>query len=153
MIQPLPNGYPWGTRTANGSNPYNDVPSTNVTRYYNFTISRGQAAPDGYVTNVIVVNDQFPGPLIEANWGDWIEGLYKDWTNPVYVARILTDPRFSVNAQQYFRSRRRHSASLAWSLAVDYAMVRWRTQRWPVPHSAWSIFYVRWTIIIMSYSC
>ncbi|KAK0516994.1 hypothetical protein JMJ35_000149 [Cladonia borealis] len=70
---PLPNGYPWGNRTANDSNPYTDVPDTNVIRYYNFTISRGQAAPDGYVTNVIVVNDQFPGPLIEANWGDWIE--------------------------------------------------------------------------------
>lgn len=99
MIQPLPNGYPWGNRTANGSNPYTDVPNTNVTRYYNFTISRGQAAPDGYVTNVIVVNDQFPGPLIEANWGDWIEGLYKNLTNPADVARVLTDPHLSVNDQ------------------------------------------------------
>ncbi len=24
--------------------------------------------------NVLLVNDQFPGPMIEANWGDWIEG-------------------------------------------------------------------------------
>ena len=95
-IQSLPNVYPWGNRTAKGSNPYTDAPNTNMTRYYNFTISRGQAAPDGYVTNVIVVNDQFPGPLIEANWGDWIEGLYNNWTNPAYVARVSTDPHLSV---------------------------------------------------------
>lgn len=30
-------------------------------------------APDGVETSMILVNGQFPGPLIEANWGDWIE--------------------------------------------------------------------------------
>lgn len=29
-------------------------------------------APDGVEQSMIVVNGQFPGPLIEANWGDWI---------------------------------------------------------------------------------
>ncbi|KAJ8108112.1 hypothetical protein ONZ43_g6526 [Nemania bipapillata] len=28
---------------------------------------------DGYEKSVILVNGQFPGPLIEANWGDYIE--------------------------------------------------------------------------------
>lgn len=50
------------------------VPETGKTRYYDFTISRALAAPDGYQKEVILINGEFPGPLIEANWGDWIEG-------------------------------------------------------------------------------
>ena len=71
---PLPNGYPWGTKTANNSNPYKEAPNTGVTRHYQFAISRDQKSPDGYLKDVILVNGQFPGPLIEANWGDYVEG-------------------------------------------------------------------------------
>ncbi|KAH8800491.1 multicopper oxidase-domain-containing protein [Xylogone sp. PMI_703] len=68
---PLPQGRPWGTRTANSSNMY--VPNTGVIRYYDFTVKREMKAPDGYRRPVMVVNGQFPGPLIEANWGDTIQ--------------------------------------------------------------------------------
>ena len=44
-----------------------------MTRTYEFTISRGYASPDGYNKSVILINNQFPGPLIQANWGDNIE--------------------------------------------------------------------------------
>ena len=71
---PLPGGFPWGNKTADNSNPYTEVPGTGVTRHYQFTISRGQKSPDGYLKDVLLVNDQFPGPMIEANWGDYIEG-------------------------------------------------------------------------------
>lgn len=71
---PLPDGYPWGTQMANNSNPYTEAPNTGVTRHYQFALSRAQLAPDGYQKNVILVNGQFPGPMIEANWGDYIEG-------------------------------------------------------------------------------
>ncbi|KAI3321455.1 multicopper oxidase [Xylariaceae sp. AK1471] len=64
---------PWGGKTAGGSNPYTQAPSTSITRKYDFNISRGVIAPDGYEKSVILVNGQFPGPLIEANWGDYIE--------------------------------------------------------------------------------
>lgn len=70
---PLPFGFPWGQRTAGGNNPYDEVPFTGVTRYYNFTIERGVIAPDGYQKSVILINGQFPGPQIEANWGDMVE--------------------------------------------------------------------------------
>ncbi|KAI0402450.1 multicopper oxidase-domain-containing protein [Xylaria palmicola] len=63
---------PWGQRTSQGSNPYKEGPLTQVTRRYDFNISRGVIAPDGYEKSVILVNGQFPGPLIEANWGDYI---------------------------------------------------------------------------------
>jgi FtsP/CotA-like multicopper oxidase with cupredoxin domain len=29
-------------------------------------------APDGVERQMLVFNNQFPGPVIEANWGDWI---------------------------------------------------------------------------------
>ncbi|OTB07435.1 putative multicopper oxidase [Hypoxylon sp. CI-4A] len=64
---------PWGDRMAKLNNPYTDAPRTGVTRQYEFNISRGVIAPDGYEKRVLLVNDQYPGPLVEANWGDFIE--------------------------------------------------------------------------------
>ncbi|KAK4636170.1 oxidoreductase ptaK [Fulvia fulva] len=66
---------PWGDRTTrNADGVKNDhIPVTGVVRRYDFTITRGTAAPDGVVRNVFLVNNQFPGPAIEANWGDMIE--------------------------------------------------------------------------------
>ncbi|KAF7191904.1 oxidoreductase ptaK [Pseudocercospora fuligena] len=70
---PMPGGFPWGGRTAKGTNQYTDMPNTGVTRHYDFTISAMTIAPDGVEKQGAVVNGQFPGPKIEANWGDWIE--------------------------------------------------------------------------------
>jgi FtsP/CotA-like multicopper oxidase with cupredoxin domain len=69
---PLPDGYPWGKLTATGNNPYHECPHTGVTRHFEFNISRGYIAPDGYLRDVLLVNGAYPGPLIEANWGDTI---------------------------------------------------------------------------------
>jgi hypothetical protein len=41
-----------------------------VTRYYDFTVSRGTLSPDGVAQSMITVNGQFTGPTIYANWGD-----------------------------------------------------------------------------------
>lgn len=80
---PLPDGYPWGKLTDSGTNPYVENPHTGVTRYYDFTISRGLIAPDGYEREVLLVNGAFPGPLIEANWGDMIVvNVRNNITNP-----------------------------------------------------------------------
>ena len=56
------------------TNPYQTPPpiNTGVTRNYDFTIARATISPDGVNRSVILVNNQFPGPLIEANWGDMI---------------------------------------------------------------------------------
>jgi FtsP/CotA-like multicopper oxidase with cupredoxin domain len=64
--------YPWGNRSVEYSEP-KTPPTTNITRRYDFTIARGLAAPDGYERHMLLINGQFPGPRIEANWGDWIE--------------------------------------------------------------------------------
>ncbi|PCH00943.1 Multicopper oxidase, type 1 [Penicillium occitanis (nom. inval.)] len=50
----------------------NVVPYTGKVRKYNFDIRREYAAPDGVNKSVILINDQYPGPLIEADWGDTI---------------------------------------------------------------------------------
>ena len=48
-------------------------PENGVTRRYNFNIYRIKLSPDGYEKDMTAINGQYPGPLIEANWGDWIE--------------------------------------------------------------------------------
>lgn len=69
----VPKTFPWGSKSANNTNPYNNPPSTGVVRKYNFVVERAKLAPDGVERDVIVINGQFPGPTIEANWGDTIE--------------------------------------------------------------------------------
>lgn len=46
-----------------------DVPQI---RQYDWVVSNKTAAFDGFVRTVLVINNQFPGPLIEANEGDTI---------------------------------------------------------------------------------
>lgn len=55
------------------TNYYTERPNTAVVRKYDFTVSDGILAPDGYQVPVLLVNGQFPGPLIEANFGDTIQ--------------------------------------------------------------------------------
>ncbi|OQO13561.1 hypothetical protein B0A48_01790 [Cryoendolithus antarcticus] len=73
---PKPGGspFPWGGRTCENTNPYQskDIPYTGMTRYYDWTVTNTTLAPDGVMTPALVVNGQFPGPLIEANWEDEI---------------------------------------------------------------------------------
>ncbi|KAF2491426.1 hypothetical protein BU16DRAFT_515789 [Lophium mytilinum] len=71
----MPLGKPWADRTVNNTNPYDTgaTPMTGMTRSYSWTVTNTTLAPDGVEIPMLVVNGQFPGPLIEANWGDWIE--------------------------------------------------------------------------------
>lgn len=71
---PIQNGSPWGNRNANNTNYYStqSIPDTGMTRTYDFTVASATIAPDGVSKPAILVNGAFPGPLIEANWGDWI---------------------------------------------------------------------------------
>lgn len=66
---------PWGTQTADEVNAYSAAPLTGITRKYDFILTRQKIAPDGYQKDVILVNQQFPGPTIYANRGDMIQGM------------------------------------------------------------------------------
>lgn len=71
-IQPLPRGYPWAHRTS----PKDEVPNTGVFRHYNFDITEGWMMADGVNKTGLYINGQFPGPTIEANWGDTIQVIF-----------------------------------------------------------------------------
>ncbi|KAK4554600.1 laccase, multicopper oxidase, benzenediol:oxygen oxidorectuctase [Recurvomyces mirabilis] len=49
-----------------------DWPNTGRTVSYNFDITNVTLAPDGFTRPVLAINGQYPGPTIEANWGDMI---------------------------------------------------------------------------------
>ncbi|KAF2178466.1 multicopper oxidase [Zopfia rhizophila CBS 207.26] len=49
-----------------------------VLRSYNFTIHTGFRSPDGVPRHVYLINDQQPGPLIEADEGDDVEVFVKN---------------------------------------------------------------------------
>ncbi|KAF3010110.1 hypothetical protein E8E14_000256 [Neopestalotiopsis sp. 37M] len=52
-------------------------------REYEFNITRGFISPDGFNKSALLINGQFPGPLIEANYGD---------TFKITVNNHLADP-------------------------------------------------------------
>ncbi|KAF2726842.1 hypothetical protein EJ04DRAFT_582432 [Polyplosphaeria fusca] len=70
------------------------MPDTGVTRTYDMRVSYQTIAPDGVTRNGLVFNGQFPGPLVEANWGDWI--LFK-------VTNDLTDEGTTIHAHGLFQ--------------------------------------------------
>ncbi|BGP25451.1 diphenol oxidase [Rhodotorula toruloides] len=49
-----------------------DIHAPPQTREYWWTIAEHPGAPDGYLRPMLLVNGQFPGPLVEANNGDLI---------------------------------------------------------------------------------
>ena len=91
----------WGAHTVSNYNPYlNDFnPGKYITPRvkfhaltvsagrrgptYNFNIARGFISPDGVNRSSILINGAFPGPTIEANWGDTITvNVFNQITGP-----------------------------------------------------------------------
>ncbi|KAF1999723.1 multicopper oxidase [Amniculicola lignicola CBS 123094] len=65
------------------------MPDTGVTRTYDMNVAYQTIAPDGVTRNGLTINGQFPGPLVEANWGDWL--LFR-------VTNDLTDEGTAIHA-------------------------------------------------------
>ncbi|RAL64146.1 hypothetical protein DID88_002039 [Monilinia fructigena] len=82
-VTPLPQGFPWGDKTANNTNPYIAPPNTGVIRRYHFTVQRGKASPDGYQRDVILVNGPEEGTALHwhgllqktSQWFDGVPGV------------------------------------------------------------------------------
>ncbi|OCL14289.1 laccase-like multicopper oxidase [Glonium stellatum] len=62
-----------GSSVTASPSPCGEMPDTGVTRSYDLHVAFQTIAPDGVQKNGITINGGFPGPLIEANWGDWIQ--------------------------------------------------------------------------------
>ncbi|KAI1080024.1 putative multicopper oxidase [Whalleya microplaca] len=73
LTESIPSDCPWESTKASNKSPYVSPPNTGVTRTYEFTITKETAAPDGVEAELLLVNGQYPGPLIEGNWGDWLQ--------------------------------------------------------------------------------
>jgi hypothetical protein len=64
---PVPDGgKPWGTKNSTNTNEYRETPDTGVTRYYDWTVSKGRCAPDGFEMDCVLANNQYPGPTVEV---------------------------------------------------------------------------------------
>jgi laccase len=55
-----------------------NFPTTGLTVTYDWTITNMTMAPDGFERAVFAINGQYPGPAIEANWGDYISITIKN---------------------------------------------------------------------------
>ncbi|QRW13512.1 Multicopper oxidase [Ceratobasidium sp. AG-Ba] len=86
-----------------------DFVITNVpaTRTYDWVVATATGAPDGYYRPMLVVNGQYPGPLIEANEGDtivvnkgtpWMDGPAGITQCPIPAGSNFTY-EFTVNGQ------------------------------------------------------
>ncbi|KAF2104686.1 hypothetical protein NA57DRAFT_28126, partial [Rhizodiscina lignyota] len=53
-------------------------PQTGETKTYNFELTEQNLSPDGHERPMMVINGQYPGPTIEANWGDTISVTVKN---------------------------------------------------------------------------
>ncbi|KAI8605523.1 multi-copper oxidase [Dissophora ornata] len=64
---------PWNnpSQFVLGNNNFS-ITSSPATRYYEWTVSQQNIAPDGLERPMLLVNGMFPGPLVEANTGDRI---------------------------------------------------------------------------------
>jgi hypothetical protein len=69
---PINSSFPDKCVTNNTAAACAKMPDTGVTRTYDFHVSYATISPDGVTKNGLVVNGGFPGPLVEANWGDWL---------------------------------------------------------------------------------
>jgi FtsP/CotA-like multicopper oxidase with cupredoxin domain len=61
----------WGLYDIN-TNFYTTTPDTGAIRTYNLELTQQTFAPDGTPRMMQLVNGQYPGPTLEANWGDTV---------------------------------------------------------------------------------
>jgi multicopper oxidase len=62
----------WGNGYSISADFDHKWPTTGVTRTYNFEVTNTTCAPDGISRDCLLVNGQYPGPVVTANWGDTI---------------------------------------------------------------------------------
>ncbi|KAL8339705.1 hypothetical protein RB601_006013 [Gaeumannomyces tritici] len=102
-----------------------NTPNTGVTRRYNLVVTEvdNYVGGDGLVkSKAMLINNQFPGPIIKADWGDWVEvtvtnrlrtnGTSMHWhgvrmlnNNPNDGANGITECPIPPNASKVYRFR------------------------------------------------
>lgn len=72
FLQPLVDGYPWGSMSSSNSDPYTDAPNTGIVRSYDFILTRGNLSPDGFEKSTFLVNGRFPGVSLPRNHSPYV---------------------------------------------------------------------------------
>ncbi|KAI9643544.1 laccase, multicopper oxidase, benzenediol:oxygen oxidorectuctase [Ciborinia camelliae] len=69
----------WGNGFSIATDFDNKNPTTGVTRKYSLEMTNTTCAPDGFTrSDCMLINGQFPGPTIYADWGDMIQVTVKN---------------------------------------------------------------------------
>ncbi|EEQ32242.1 uncharacterized protein MCYG_05061, partial [Microsporum canis CBS 113480] len=63
-------------------------------RLFSLTVTWGKHSPDGFMRDMILINGQFPGPVLEANEGDevWVEVFNLTPFNTTMHYHVLANP-------------------------------------------------------------
>jgi len=68
----------WGTGFSISTDFDEKWPDTGKVRSYHLDISNTTCAPDGITRTCLLINGQYPGPTIYADWGDTLEVTVKN---------------------------------------------------------------------------
>lgn len=68
----------WGNGFSINTDYEKSWPNTGRVIQYELEVKNATLSPDGTPKQMLVVNGQYPGPLIEANWGDILELTVKN---------------------------------------------------------------------------
>ncbi|KAL6868602.1 multicopper oxidase [Trichoderma novae-zelandiae] len=107
-----------------------DYDAAPTTREYHWTIVDGRLNPDGIYRPMILINNQFPGPLVECNEGDTIRvivenrainatsihfhGLFQNGTNSMDGAVGITQCPIAPNSTFTYEFQVRHQSGTYW---------------------------------------
>ncbi|ORY16389.1 multicopper oxidase-domain-containing protein [Clohesyomyces aquaticus] len=68
----------WGNGFSASTDPDIKWPNTGKTVTYNLEITNSTLAPDGLSRQMLLINGQYPGPVITADWGDTLSITVKN---------------------------------------------------------------------------
>ncbi|TFB06502.1 Laccase-1 [Trichoderma ghanense] len=107
-----------------------DFDAAPTTREYHWTIVDGRLNPDGIYRPMILINNQFPGPLVECNEGDTIRvivenkavnatsihfhGLFQNGTNSMDGAVGITQCPIAPNSTFTYEFQVQHQSGTYW---------------------------------------
>jgi hypothetical protein len=125
---PMPDGgKPWGTMNSTNTNQYRETPDTGVTRYYDWTVSKGRCAPDGFEMDCVMANNQYPGPTVEVSF------VHSRLRSSSYLTKRDSRPTGVTTSK---------SRSTTTSLTKARAFTGTESCRSTVPESGWTVFLV-----------
>lgn len=96
---------------------------------FKLELTVGRGSPDGYERDMIFINGQYPGPLLEINQDDWVE--------IEVVNNMPFNSSIHYHGQSYITLHNEHSADLNRNTSNSDSLVRWCTWTIAKTHCTW----------------